>query len=79
MLLTIADRILTELSLHSEITTKEEFHTFKNNIYADYKIPRSIPGILFIERYNVLIHEGKLVYEPRVWKLLRKRAIRSLS
>lgn len=68
-----------ELSLHSEITTKEQFHKFKNDIYAEYKLPRAIPGIVFLDRYNTLIHEGLLQYEPRVWKLLRKRAVRSLS
>ena len=79
MLLSITDRILTELSLHPEIVTKEEFHTFKNTIYADYRLPRAIPGIAFIERYNFLIRECVLTYDARVWKLLRKRAIRSLS
>lgn len=79
MIHTITDRILTKLSVHPEITTKEQFHTFKNEIYAEYKIPRGISGIMFIDRYNTLIHEGILKYEPRVWKLLRKRAVRSLS
>lgn len=76
---TIADRILTELSVHPEITTKEQFHRFKNDIYAEYKLPLGIPGIAFIDRYNILISEGVLQYEPRIWKLLRKRAVRSLS
>jgi len=76
---TIADRILTELARHPEITTKEQFHTFKNDIYAHYKLPRAIPGIVLIDRYNILISEGILTYEPRIWKLLRKRAVRSLS
>lgn len=75
----IADRILKELSLHGEITTKEQFHTFKNEIYSEYKVPEGISGITFIDRYNILIHEGVLQYQPRVWKLLRKRAVRSLS
>ncbi|MDD5376673.1 MAG: radical SAM protein [Candidatus Gracilibacteria bacterium] len=75
----ITDRILTELSDHPEITTKEQFHKFKNDIYAEYKLPRAIPGIVFLDRYNTLIHEGLLQYEPRIWKLLRKRAVRSLS
>lgn len=39
MLTTITDRILTELALHPEIVTKDEFHTFKNAIYADYQLP----------------------------------------
>lgn len=75
----ITDRILTELSLQREIITKEQFHTFKNEIYSEYKLPKGISGITFIDRYNTLIHEGILEYEPRVWKLLRKRAVRSLS
>lgn len=75
----IPDRILLELSQHPEIITKEQFHKFKNEIYAEYKLPQAIPGIAFIDRYNTLIHEGILQYEPRVWKLLRKRAVRSLS
>ncbi|PIZ01819.1 tRNA uridine(34) 5-carboxymethylaminomethyl modification radical SAM/GNAT enzyme Elp3 [Candidatus Gracilibacteria bacterium CG_4_10_14_0_8_um_filter_38_28] len=76
---TITDRILRELSLHPEITTKEQFHKFKNEIYAEYKLRESIPGIILLDRYNTLIHEGILQYEPRIWKLLRKRAVRSLS
>lgn len=76
---TITDRILTELSAHPEITTKEQFHSFKNAIYTEYKLPRGIPGIALIDRYNILISEGILQYEPRIWKLLRKRAVRSLS
>ena len=79
MISTIPDRILRELSDHPEIITKEQFHTFKNDIYAEYKLPRAIPGIVFLDRYNTLIHEGILRYEPRIWKLLRKRAVRSLS
>ncbi len=79
MIQTIATRILTELSAHPEITTKEQFHTFKNEIYAEYKLPKGISGIIFIDRYNILVHEGVLQYESRVWKLLRKRAVRSLS
>lgn len=76
---TITDRILTELACHPEITTKEQFHSFKNAIYAEYKLPQGIPGIALIDRYNILIGEGILQYEPRIWKLLRKRAVRSLS
>lgn len=79
MTITIADRILTKLLLHPEITTKEEFHKFKNDIYADYKLPQAISGIVLIDRYSTLIREGTLQYEPRIWKLLRKRAVRSLS
>ena len=79
MIKTITDRILKELSLHKEIITKEQFHKFKNDIYAEYKLPQAIPGIVFLDKYNTLIHEGVLQYEPRVWKLLRKRAVRSLS
>jgi len=75
----ITARILTELSSHPEITTKEQFHKFKNDIYAEYKLSQAIPGIVFLDRYNTLIHEGILKYDPRVWKLLRKRAVRSLS
>ena len=75
----IADRILKELSLRGDITTKEQFHKFKNDIYAEYKLPKSIPGIVLLDRYNILIHECVLTYEARIWKLLRKRAVRSLS
>ncbi len=79
MLNTITDRILQELSLHTEIITKEQFHTFKNEIYREYKLPKGISGITFIDRYNILVNEGILQYDTRVWKLLRKRAVRSLS
>lgn len=76
---TIADRILQELSNHPEVTTKEQFHKFKNDIYAEYKLPQAISGIVLIDRYNILMRDGVLEYQTRVWKLLRKRAVRSLS
>ena len=53
----IADRILSELSLHPEIINKEQFHKFKNEIYAEYKLPQAISGIVLIDRYNILIRD----------------------
>lgn len=77
--LEIIDRILFSLMDHPEITTKEQFHVFKNNIYRDYKIDKVIPSIALIERYNELIEKDEMSYDIRIHKLLRKRAIRSLS
>ena len=77
--LEIIDRILFSLVDHPEVTTKDSFHVFKNNIYRDYKIDKVIPSIALIERYNELIEKGEMSYDIRIHKLLRKRAIRSLS
>jgi elongator complex protein 3 len=77
--LEIIDRILKSLDEHPEIDSKEKFQIFKNNIYREYKLAKVIPAIAFIERYNDFIAKGEMKYDIRIHKLLRKRAIRSLS
>lgn len=58
---------------------KESFHKIKNNIYKKYKLPKPIPSIEILERYNEMIdlweREENLFFK----KLLRKRWVRSLS
>ena len=62
-----------------DIVTKRQLQTLQNTIYAEYRLAETIPLIAFIERYNVLVDEGKIVFDPRIFRLFRKRAIRSLS
>ncbi len=78
-LIKIIEEVLFSLELDSSIVSKDDFHKFKNQIFSKYKIPYGISGIDFIERYRGLIKEGKLPENIRIWKLLRKRAVRSLS
>lgn len=75
----IIDEIIFALDKEKNIETKEQFIKLQNSIYSKYKISKPIPNIAFIERYNILIDEKKLVYNPVIFKLFRKRAVRSLS
>ncbi|MDD2487301.1 MAG: tRNA uridine(34) 5-carboxymethylaminomethyl modification radical SAM/GNAT enzyme Elp3 [Candidatus Gracilibacteria bacterium] len=75
----IIDRILENLVTDENIVTKEDFHKIKNIIYKEYKLPNAISSIAMLERYNELVKSGTYDYSIRVFKLLRKRAIRSLS
>jgi hypothetical protein len=75
----IIDKIFFELIKDTSITTKEQFQKFKNKFYKWQKMKEVIPDIIFINRYNELIKNNKIKYEIRIAKLIRKRAIRSLS
>lgn len=77
--LEIIDRILRSLVEHAEVETKEAFQVLKNHIYREYKLAKVIPAIALIERYHELIELGEMKYDIRIHKILRKRAIRSLS
>lgn len=72
-------KILKILVNDKNILTKEDFHKIKNNIYKEYKLPEAISSIEILERYNEFLEKWIYIYDIRVFKLLRKRAIRSLS
>jgi hypothetical protein len=44
-----------------------------------YAIAHGCGSTELLDRYRALIREGKLTENIRIWKILRKRAIRSLS
>ena len=75
----IIDEILFALATNPDITTKEWFHKLKNTILAKYRISEWPAHIMMIERYNMLVWEWLIPDELRIRKVLRKRAVRSLS
>lgn len=72
-------RIISVLIADATITTKDVFHKMKNNIFAKYGDTGGITSIALIEAYRKGIQSGIYPEESRVWKILRKRAVRSLS
>lgn len=75
----IIKNILDELIKKPHINSKEDFHKLKNEVYKDYKIDRGISDIELLSSYKSRVKEGELAIEDRILKLLRKRAVRSLS
>lgn len=58
---------------------RDSFHKLKNEIYKQYKLPKPIPSIEILERYNERIENWELVENRLFKKILRKRWVRSLS
>ncbi len=75
----IIDEILHALANNQAITTKNEFHKLKNNTLAKYRVSEWPSHIEMIERYEELVHTWEIVDDLRIRRVLRKRAIRSLS
>ncbi|EKE27637.1 MAG: hypothetical protein ACD_3C00183G0010 [uncultured bacterium (gcode 4)] len=71
--------ILKKLIETPSITTKEEFHKLKNEVYSEYKNSTWVNDISLLEKYREMVLGGETEEELRILKLLRKRAIRSLS
>lgn len=75
----IIDKILFSLAEKTEISDKEDFHKLKNEILAEYKTPHWPSHIALLSRYQELVNTGRITDELRIRKVLRKRAVRSLS
>ena len=75
----IIDEILFSLVKNQNISTKEWFHKLKNEVLAKYRISEWPSHIMMIKRYEELLDQGLIVDELRMRKVLRKRAVRSLS
>lgn len=75
----IIDEILFALAKDIQITTKDAFHKIKNNTLAKYRVAEGPSHIAMIERYNQLVETGDIIDDLRIRKVLRKRAVRSLS
>jgi elongator complex protein 3 len=75
----IIDEILHALAANPEISTKDAFHKIKNNTLAKYRVSEWPSHIAMIERYEELLALDAIVDEMRIRKVLRKRAVRSLS
>ncbi|NRH20635.1 tRNA uridine(34) 5-carboxymethylaminomethyl modification radical SAM/GNAT enzyme Elp3 [Candidatus Gracilibacteria bacterium] len=75
----IIDEILFSLAKNQNITTKEAFHKIKNEVLAKYQVSEGPSHIRMIERYEELLTLSEIPDEIRIRKVLRKRAVRSLS
>ncbi len=76
---TIIDEILFWVSRDATLFSKEDFHKLKNSILAKYRESEWPSHIEMIERYNMLVRSWQLPDDFRVRRVLRKRAVRSLS
>lgn len=75
----IIDEILFWVSRDATLFSKEDFHKLKNSILAKYRESEWPSHIEMIERYNMLVRSWQLPDDFRVRRVLRKRAVRSLS
>jgi histone acetyltransferase (RNA polymerase elongator complex component) len=75
----IIDQILHALAIDTTIYTKEQFHRMKNPILAQYAVSTSPTTVEMLDRYRKLCIAGTMTEDIRVMKILRKRAVRSLS
>ena len=75
----IIDRIIHDLVLQTDISTKDAFQQLCHAHYAEADVPAPFPTIAFIDRYRTLTAAGLYTADARVLRVLRKRAIRSLS
>lgn len=78
-ILTVVDAVLMEAASDSLVKTSEDFRKLANSYSGKSKLFGTPPLIVFSERYRKLISDGILLEDPRLFRLLRKRAIRSLS
>lgn len=79
VMLDIIDKILFALDQQKDISSKEDFHKLKNAILAEHKIPNWPSHIALLDRYGELVWEGRITDDLRIRRVLRKRAVRSLS
>ncbi len=60
------------------VSTIDELRGLKSKFSLKHKIP-FYTNVSLIEAYKNMISEGKVLYEVRFWRLLRKRGVRSQS
>ena len=66
--------LLTTLIADPHLSTKRDYQKTKNLLLSRYgKSVEDVNAIEVLEEYRNGIDDGTLVYEPRVWKMLRKR------
>ncbi len=75
----IIERLIIQLLEDESIKTKEDFHKVKNAILSELGDPGSITSIDLIEEYRRGMKLWIYKENGRVWKIIRKRAVRSLS
>ena len=77
--ISLLDEILLALIVTESVVTKDDFHRLKNSILAKYRRENTPTAVELIAQYNAGVQNGEYADIPRVRKVLRKRAIRSLS
>lgn len=75
----IINKIIESLVNSPEVRTKDDFHKLKNEVYKEFKNSKWISDIDLLARYKELVKKWNLTEDIWILKLLRKRAIRSLS
>lgn len=75
----LISEILAALLAHPDIRTKDQFHVLKNQVLAQYSASTGPSSIELIEAYMSGVQSGIYPLETRIQRLLRKRAVRSLS
>ena len=65
---------LTSLLADTSLTTKRDYQKTKNLLLTKYgSTVEDVTSIEVIEYYREMIDGKLLTYDPRVWKMLRKR------
>ncbi len=77
--MTLIDEILLSLQNTPSIASKDDFHKLKNSILAKYKVKDGPSHVEMIAQYEVLVASWKIQDDIRMRRVLRKRAVRSLS
>ncbi len=75
----ICKEILIKLINAPEVVNKELFHKLKNDVYKDFKLEKWVNSIELLEVYRKMLTTGEAKSDDRILRLLRKRAVRSLS
>ena len=77
---TFIRELITTLIGDTTLTTKRDYQKTKNLLLSKYgNTVEDVGAIEVLEDYRNGIDDKSLVYDPRVWKMLRKRGVRSLS
>ncbi len=75
----LLERLIDGLVQDSKIVTKRDFQKYSNTLYRETGVAFPFPAHELIEEYQVGIRDGRYIRDTRVWNILRKRAVRSLS
>lgn len=76
---TLIRQILTACISDETLSSKREFQRIQNDLYREVKLAEPLSSTALIRAYRIGIKNGEYPSLGRVWKLLRKRPIRSLS
>lgn len=72
--------LITTLISDENLSTKRDYQKAKNFLLSKYgTLVEDVSAIEVLEEYRNGISDKTLSYESRVWKMLRKRGVRSLS